>query len=152
MIIRFARKDEVKTLQNLNDEVFIDNSRYDPDLKMDWAQSDTGRKYFSQALEKPEAICLIAEENEKPIGYLVATPKDFGYRLSRYIEIENMGVSPNSRSKGIGTLLFNKCVKIAKERDFQKVYVNAYFENTKAVGFYEKCGFKKIDICLEKNI
>jgi len=152
MTIRLARKDEVKILQNLNDEVFVDNHKYDPDLKMDWAQSETGRKYFTEALNNPEAICLIVEEDNKPIGYLVAAPKDFGYRLSKYIEIENMGVSPNFRSKGVGIQLVNKCLEIAKERDYQKVYVNAYFENTRAIAFYEKIGLKKIDISLEKDI
>ena len=103
-------------------------------------------------LNNPEAICLIAEENSEPIGYLVASPKEFGYRLSKYIEIENMGVSPNFRSKGIGTQLINKCLEIAKGKGYQKVYVNAYYENTKSIAFYEKCGLKKIDIALEKDI
>jgi ribosomal protein S18 acetylase RimI-like enzyme len=152
MAIRLAREDEVKVLQNLNDEVFVDNHKYDPDLKTDWAQSETGRKYFTEALNNPETICLIAEEDNKPVGYLVAAPKDFGYRLSKYLEIENMGVSANFRSKGIGVQLVNKCLELAKKMGYQKVYVNAYFENTKAIAFYEKCGLKKIDISLEKDI
>lgn len=152
MIIRFAGKDEVRVLQNLNDEVFVDNHKYDPDLKLDWAQSETGEKYFTEVLNNPEAICLIAEEGGKPVGYLAATPKDFGYRLSKYIEIENMGVSPNSRSKGIGAQLVKKCLELAKKSGYQRIYVNSYFENTKAIAFYEKCGLKKIDVSLEKNI
>jgi len=143
---------KVKVLQNLNDEVFVDNHKYDPDLKMDWAQSDVGEKYFSDMLSNPEAICLLAEEDGKPVGYLVAAQKDFGYRLSKCIEIENMGVSPDYRSKGIGSQLVNKCIELAKENGFQKIYVNAYFENTKAIAFYEKCGLKKIDVSLEKDI
>jgi len=144
--------DKVKVLQNLNDEVFVDNHKYDSDLKMDWAQSETGKKYFTDVLNNPEAICLIAEEDDKLVGYLVATPKDINYRLSKYIEIENMGVSPNFRSKGIGAQLVNKCLELAKKNGYQKVYVNAYFENTKAIAFYERCGLKKIDISLEKDI
>jgi ribosomal protein S18 acetylase RimI-like enzyme len=152
MIIRTAKIDDVVALQNLNDIVFVDNSRYDPDLKKDWAQSEIGKRYFTSVLNNQKAICLIAEEDSKPIGYLAASPKDFGYRLSKYIEIENMGVSPSFRSKGIGFQLVNKCLEIAREIGYQKVYVNAYFENTKAIAFYEKCGLKKIDISLEKGI
>ena len=152
MKIRPAEKKEIKTLQDLNDEVFIDNSKYDTDLNSAWAQSETGKKYFTEALNNSQTICLIAEEDNKPIGYLIAAPKNFSHRLSRYIEIENMGVSPTYRSKGIGRKLFEKCVEIAKKRGFQKIYVNSYFKNVKAVTFYEKCGLKKIDICLEKNI
>lgn len=152
MAIRFAHKDEVKILQDLNDEVFVDNAQYDSDLKLDWAQSDEGKKYFTRALENPQSICLIAEENNKPIGYLVAAPKHFGYRHSACIEIENMGVSPHTRSKGLGTQLIHECFKIAKERGYQKMYVNAYIKNIRAVDFYEKNGFQKIDVSLEKDI
>lgn len=152
MTIRFAEKNEVTTLQNLNDEVFIDNAKYDTDLKLDWAQSEEGKTYFTEIVNNPNSICLIAEEDTKPVGYLVAKPKHFGYRLSKYVEIENMGVSPDYRSKGIGVKLIDECAKVAKERGFAKVYVCAYSQNTNAVRFYEKCGFTKIDISLEKNI
>jgi len=152
MTIRAARKNEVKILQDLNDEVFVDNHKYDPDLKMDWAQSKAGKKYFTNILNNTNAICLVAEEGGVPVGYIAAASKEFGYRLSKYIEIENMGVSPKYRSKEIGSKLMVECLKIAKEKGFQKVYVNSYSKNTKAVKFYEKTGFKKIDTSLEKNI
>lgn len=152
MTIRFAKQDEVATLQNLNDEVFVDNSKYDPDLKMDWAQSDEGKKYFTSVLQSSESICLIAEQDGNPIGYLVAMPKRFDYRLSKYIEIENMGVTTTSRSKGVGTALIYECCRAAKERGYQKVYVCAYSANSRAITFYRQCGFTAIDVSLEKTI
>ena len=152
MTIRTAIKDGVSTLQNLNDEVFVDNHKYDPDLKMDWAQSETGKKYFTDVVNNPNAVCLIAEDEGKAIGYIAAAPKEFGYRLSKYLEIENMGVSPKYCSQGIGLKLVKECLKIAKERGFQKAYVNAYSDNLGAVKFYEKDGFNKIDVSLEKDI
>lgn len=81
--IRPAGKDEVKVLQDLNDEVFIDNQKYDADLDMDWAQSDKGKKYFTELLDNTEACCFIAEDNEKKIGYIAAGPKPVSYRKSR---------------------------------------------------------------------
>lgn len=150
--IDFAHKDEVETLQNLNDEVFVDNHKYDLDLKMDWAKSDVGKKYFTEAINDPEGICLIAKEGDRAVGYLAASAKDFGYRLSKYCEIDNMGVSPDYRSKGIGTRLMARFFEIARNRGFQKVYVNAYSDNVKAVEFYERSGFKKVDVSLERKI
>lgn len=152
MDIRVATTKDVKTLQDLNDEVFVDNHKYDSDLKMDWAQSSKGKEYFTEVVNNKDAICLIAEENGKAIGYIAAQPKDFGYRLSKYIEIENMGVSHEQRSKGIGGRLMEECLKMAKSKGFQRAYVNAYFENTGAISFYEKSGFRKIDLSLEKDI
>lgn len=46
MKIRKAKESDVKSLQNLNDEVFVDNLSYDEDLNTNWAQSDYGKKYF----------------------------------------------------------------------------------------------------------
>lgn len=152
MTIRIAKAEEVKTLQNLNDEVFIDNSMYDPDIKLDWAQSEKGKGYFSRMLNDKNAICLIAEEEGCPIGYIAAAPREFGHRLKKYIEVENMGVSPSHRSKGVGTELMNKCLEIARQRGFQSVYVTSYNDNNKAVAFYERNGFKRIDMSLEKDL
>lgn len=148
--IRAARKDEAKDLQDLNDEVFIDNQKYDNDLNMNWAKSIKGKTYFTNLLNNPNACCLIAEDNGKKVGYIAAVPKDIRYRKSKYIEIEDMGVIPQYRSKGIGTMLIDKCLKWAKSKGFQKAYVNSYFDNLKAIKFYKRNGFSEIDICLEK--
>ena len=149
---RPARKDEVKKLQALNQEVFVDNQRYDPDLKMDWALGKEGEKYFTNLLNNPKACCLIAEVGKKPIGYIAAAPKLFSYRKSRYIEIENMGVIPSFHHKGIGTTLIRECLNWAKKRGFQKIYVNSYFANHRAINFYKKNGFLEIDISFEREI
>lgn len=150
--IRSARKDEVSDLQVLNDEVFIDNQQYDDDLDLSWAKSDKGEAYFTNLLKETEACCLIAEEDGKRVGYIAAASKKINYRKSKYIEIENMGVIPDYRSQGIGHQLVQKCLEWAKERGFQKVYVNAYFANNQAIKFYKDNGFLETDISLEKSI
>jgi ribosomal protein S18 acetylase RimI-like enzyme len=99
-----------------------------------------------------DAICLIAEEGSRKIGYIAAAKKNISACRSRYIEIENMGVIPDFRSKGIGALLIKECMKVAKSRGFQKAYVNAYIKNTEAVDFYKRNGFLEIDVSLERNI
>lgn len=150
--IRIINKSEVKVLQDLNNEVFIDNQKYDSDLDMSWPQSNKGKEFFTKLLNNPQACCFLAEDNGRNIGYIVAAPKIVTYRKSRCLEIENMGVLPEYRSKGIGTMLMEECLKWAKSHGFQKTYVNSYFENKMAVEFYKKNGFSEIDISLEKNL
>ncbi len=150
--IRPAKKNEVTKLQSLNQEVFIDNHKYDPDLVMDWAISKTGKEYFTKLLHDPTSYCLVAEDNEKLVGYIAARKKDFGYRKSKYLEIENMGVNPTYRSQGIGSQLMQKCLEWAKKQGYQKVYVNAYFANNKAITFYKQNGFSEIDVSLEREL
>lgn len=124
--IRFANIKDVETLQILNDEVFIDNAKYDPDLKMDWARSESGKKYFTQLVTRNDTLCIIAEHDSKSIGYLAAGPKEINFRNSKYAEIENMGVIPEYRSKGIGQMLIDKCVEWAKTNSYQKLFVISY--------------------------
>jgi ribosomal protein S18 acetylase RimI-like enzyme len=151
--IRQARKDEVWDLQVLNDAVFVDNSKYDDDLDLDWAKSDKGKSYFTSLLNKADSICLIAEEDGDKVGYIAAEePADITYLKSRYIEIENMGVLPSHQSKGIGSKLMQECLNLARNKGFQKAYVNAYFKNLRAIDFYKKNGFSEIDTSLERKI
>ncbi len=132
--------------------MFIDNAQYDSDMKLGWPFSENGKKYFTHMVTSADAICLIAEDGVKKVGYLAASPKVMDFRNSRYIEIENMGVIPEYRSHGIGKLLVQKCFELAKERGFQKVYVLSYAKNVKALAFYEKNGLTPIDIGLEKEL
>ena len=150
--LREAQEDDLQKLQYLDDEVFIDNQKYDNDLDMDWAKSVKGERYFSELLKDSNSYCLIAEDNGKAIGYLVCLPKDFGYRNSKCIEIGNMGVSPKYRSKGIGSMLIKKCLRWTKTKGYQKVYVSSYFGNQKAILFYKKNGFSEIDLGLEQDL
>ena len=130
--IRQARVDDVETLQNLNNEVFLDNKKYDDDIIEDWATSNKGRNYFTKLLSDKNSLCLIAENEGKPV--------------------DNMGTRPKYRSRGIGTLLIKKAKEWAKQQGYKRMYVNSYFKNVRAIKFYKKSDFKEIDLSLETKI
>ena len=150
--IRLCLPTEWSTLQKLNDEVFQDNHKYDPDLVKDWALSDAGENYFQRILRDKNSCCFIASADKNPVGYIVGSPKKYSYRKSRYFEIDNMGVSPNYRSKGIGSKLIERLIVWAEENNYDKLIVNAYFSNASAIEFYKKNGFNEIDISMERKI
>jgi ribosomal protein S18 acetylase RimI-like enzyme len=152
MIIRTADKTEWQSLQDLNNEVFIDNAKYDPDIVTSWAYSEEGKKYFQDLVIDFNSICFVAVDNNKLVGYLAASPKPISYRKSRYLEVDNMGVIPEYKGQGIGKLLMMRCKEWAKEMGYQKIFVNAYSKNETAIKFYERCGFHVIDISLELSI
>lgn len=147
--IRKAKSEDIKSLQKLNYEVFIDNYKYDDDLILDWSLSEKGRIYFSKLLSNIHAVCFIAEDEGNAVGYIAAKPKDLSYKKSKYLEIDNMGTIPEYRSKGIGTLLITKIKEWAKERGYERLYVNAYFKNTGAIKFYKKNDLQETDISFE---
>ena len=150
--IRQARTDEVEKLQFLDDEVFIHDVEFDPDLDMTWAKGEKGKTYFTNLVNDPNSYCLIAEDNDKAVGYLVTSFRETSYRKSRCAELQNMGVSLDYRSKGIGSMLIQKCLEWAKSKGYKKVYVSAYFGNLEAIKFYKKNGFVEIDLGLELDL
>ena len=152
MRIRHPLPTEWNKIQLLNDEVFADNITYDPDLKRDWAISEVGKQYFQELVTDDEQVCFVAEDDNMLVGYIAAAPKELSYRKSKYLEIDNMGVNPEYRGKGVGTLLIEEVKKWAKENGYNKLFVNSYFKNTSAIAFYKKNGFEEIDVSLEMKI
>lgn len=150
--IRQANPDEVKKLQDLNDDAFANNPQYDPDLILDWAQSETGKNYFTKTIANSDDLLLVAEDHGKLVGYIAGSPKHYGHRKCKYIEIDNLGVAVAYRRKGIATELMSKFLDWARNQGYQKVYLSSYFKNTQAITFYKEMGFSEIDVGLEKNI
>jgi GNAT superfamily N-acetyltransferase len=149
MNIRNVKPNEWKALQELNNEVFVDNAKYDPDIIRDWAFTEAGKKYYQELVNDLDSICFVAEEKGKLIGYLAAAPKPILFRKSRYLEVDNMGVLPRYRSQGVGKLLIESCKQWAKENSYQRLFVTSYSKNKKAITFYKNCGFETIDTSLE---
>lgn len=61
----------------------------------------------------------------------------------RYLEMDNVVVADTHRSKGIGKLLTDFVVGIARAENCEMVMLDAYLENEKAHSFYEREGFVK---------
>lgn len=150
--IRPAVPGDWPVIQKLNDEVFQDNAVYDAYLNLHWPMSKQGAEYYKVALKKSENMCFIAEDDSGAVGYILGGPKSEDYRTVKTAEINNMGVSPSSRSQGIGALLIEKFRQWAKDSGYQTLIVNAYSANQKAIGFYEKQGFAPVDISLEMKV
>ncbi|MDF2437962.1 MAG: hypothetical protein K0Q95_2338 [Bacteroidota bacterium] len=61
----------------------------------------------------------------------------------KYLEMDNVVVLPEYRSKGIGKLLCDWCENKAKANDCKTLMLDAYLENENAHKFYEREGYLK---------
>jgi N-acetylglutamate synthase-like GNAT family acetyltransferase len=79
-----------------------------------------------------------AYDNRKLIGFAVLLNETFGSK-NQYIELKFIHVSNKYRHKGIGKILFNHCIKKAKEIGIEKIYIST---NTaeESQRFYLKIG------------
>ncbi len=81
-------------------------------------------------------------ENDKCIG-LSGIWINAKLYSGKYLEMDNVIIDENYRSKGVGKLLTDWCIHKAKETNCKKVMLDAYLENEKAHQFYEREGFVK---------
>jgi GNAT superfamily N-acetyltransferase len=150
--IKQVHEDSVRMIQDLNHEVMVDNAKYDPDLNVTWTKSELGKKYFTEVLQDTKSAVFVAFDNDHPVGYISLSPKHFGYRNSKYIEVNDMGVIPSHRSQGVGSQLMEHGLSWAKAQGYQRAYVACYSKNDRACQFYNKSGFHQIDVSLEKDL
>ncbi len=83
---------------------------------------------------------VIIKENNETVGlagFWIASKLWCG----RYLELDNVIVHPNHRSKGIGKILTNYLVDKAIEKDCTMVVLDAYTTNFAAHKFYINHGF-----------
>ena len=65
------------------------------------------------------------------------------YHVRDEIEIIKIGIMKSYQRKNYGSLIINKIKKLNKIR---KIFLEVSFENTQAINFYLKNGFKKIGV------
>ena len=65
------------------------------------------------------------------------------YHVKDEIEIIKIGISKSYQRQNYGSLIINKVKKL---NDIKKIFLEVSVENTQAINFYLKNGFKKIGI------
>lgn len=95
-------------------------------------------KFFTDFVEEPRAFA--AEVEGEQIGWL-----ELGYhKWNKRIRVWEFLVKQEFRRKGIGTLLMNHAVKLAKERGARMVVLETQTCNVPAIKFYLTYGFALI--------
>ena len=81
---------------------------------------------------------IVVKENGKILGFagIIITPVD--------VEITNIVTKITERKKGIGTLLLDRLIKIAKETGRDTISLEVNELNKSAINLYEKAGFTKV--------
>ncbi|MFS0878156.1 GNAT family N-acetyltransferase [Solibacillus isronensis] len=105
-------------------------------------------EYYLELLEQEQSTVLIAREGNKIIGFAVisieASPDFPSLVQRRFAYIHDFGVDQSEKRKGIGSLLFEACLKWAKEMNVDEVELNVWEFNEEAIAFYKKHSMKTI--------
>lgn len=96
--------------------------------------------------QTPQSTYFIAEEDGQMLGGCGVYPTEG--LPEGCAELVKFYLSGASRGKGIGKELMNKCFEAAKELGYQQLYLESFGQLAKAVGMYDKAGFKSLDHAL----
>lgn len=116
-MIRTPNLDELQYLYDLVESEF--NVKYSDNVYTNW---------------------LVYIDNNKIIGFL---NYDSIYDKA---EIEYIYVDPLYRKSGIATKLFNKMLEDLDKKNINSITLEVRSDNTSAINFYEKNGFKSVSI------
>ena len=86
---------------------------------------------------KEDTIKIWKISTQKIVGFVIF------YHVRDEIEIIHIGIMKSSQRKNYGSMIVNK---IKKLKNIRKIFLEVSVENTQAINFYLKNGFKKIGI------
>ena len=139
MRIMNAKKSDLKALAKMNARIFHETSVASQTLKV-----------FRHCLENAvPGACLVAEENGKIIGAVIATKKLT--HTPNAAEVRDLMVGEKFRRKGIGKLLFRKSLSALKKHGIKTVSLSVNPKNKRAYALYRKAGFKLFRYLLLKR-
>ena len=146
MKIRNATFKDIKALSDLASRTYSEtfgHTMTSDELKKALIETRS-EKYFASVIDKDSI--LIAEDNDRLVGYI-----QFGKININSIkatdqdrELKRIYLDKSYQGKGIGKKLMDAMFKTPEMRSANKIYLDVWAENEKAIGLYLKYGFKSI--------
>jgi ribosomal protein S18 acetylase RimI-like enzyme len=113
-------------------------------------------KYLDEAFSFTKLTTELSDNNaefyfatidNKVIGYLKL---NFGQSQTelqdnKAVEIERIYVLKEYHGKGVGQLLYDQAIKIARQKNAHYVWLGVWEKNPRAINFYKKNGFVEFD-------
>jgi putative acetyltransferase len=101
--------------------------------------TDPTTDHLSEVFKNPKSVYWVAKENGKILGGCGVFPTDA--LPEGYAELVKFYLTKETRGKGIGRALMEKCFDSARELGFTHLYLESFPNLSKAVSMYEKSGF-----------
>lgn len=105
-----------------------------------------------KVLKDKDSELLVSELNGEIVGFIhqIYVLDPFHRGPNSYIV--NLFVKESCRNMGIGSQLVRKALENAKKKGAIEAHVDTKEDNTNAIRFYEKHGFRKVGIMFEKSV
>ena len=131
---------DIPTLQYLAREIWV--TSYTQMLSAEQIEYMLNWMYSAETIEKEMnegVIWKIIELEDKPIGYIAATPEKEELKLNKLYILRNL------QGRGIGQEALKYVMEYARTKGFKKLYLTVNQRNYNAIKAYEKAGFVRTD-------
>lgn len=113
-------------------------------------------QYLEKSFSTEKLTAELSDENsefyfakldDEVIGYLKLNTgaSQTEIKGENALEIERIYVSKDFHGKKVGQTLYNKAIKVTREKNVDYVWLGVWENNLRAIGFYKKNGFVEFD-------
>ncbi len=106
------------------------------------------RRFLADLSSSGHSCLFVAERNSEVVGFLSGELREGSpaFKPKTWAAVEDIYVSPDHRSLGIGRALFQKCQEWAKKKGANGVSLQVAAGNVRARKFYEALGFREVSV------
>ena len=150
--IRKATTEDLARLEELYRELEEDAVLYQPEHFV-FSPQGTRTEQVKEFLDSDTQTMLVAEKDGEVIGFahlvLIKAKKVPCLKSEISLYLQDLVVTAEYRSQGIGTILMNEAKKYGKENGADFFRTQVFPQNTDGLRFYERNGFSEKMITIE---
>ena len=150
--IRKATTEDLARLEELYRELEEDAVLYQPEHFV-FSPKGTRTEQVKEILDSDTQTMLVAEKDGEVIGFahlvLIKAKKVPCLKSEISLYLQDLVVTAEYRSQGIGTILMNEAKKYGKEKGADFFRTQVFPQNTDGLRFYERNGFSEKMITIE---
>lgn len=112
-----------------------------------YLENNFSKEQLSKEIEDEHSAFYFAKLENTVIGYLKINYSGAQTELNdqKSLEVERIYIGKEYYGKGVGQLLLDFALQIAKQQQMDYVWLGVWEENLRAINFYKKNGFIEFD-------
>jgi ribosomal protein S18 acetylase RimI-like enzyme len=108
--------------------------------------------YVADYLQRPGCHALLAMRSSEVLGLLSYSFRPGLYHAADSCIVDELIVQPAERNRGVGTLLLNEVIRLARQQGCAEVSLGVMKSSPAALRFYRRAGFEDQALLLELHL